>query len=101
MTLEFPYKKVLPANADGVVEYEEATLVIETRIGKIADHEDINNPTEDPEAFFYALTIDGGRETLQTFQPGEEGYQSMTEDEAEDFLQQEVDQACANYWITK
>lgn len=67
MQLEYPYKKIL---ADG--SQEDAKLIIDTRIGKISEHEDINNPTDDENAFFYALSIDGGMWQIQAFQPGEE-----------------------------
>lgn len=89
--MEYSYKITLP---DGNMDIEK--LVIESRVEQFS--EDINNPTGDEAAYFYWLTING-REQLTTFKPWEEGYQPMTKEEAEKFLDDDINQTLLNFWI--
>lgn len=98
--MEYPYFKTIPDPQDPTKMIQElASLAIETRIAPFSDNPEVNNPTGDENAFFYGITIDGWREQLTTFQPWEEGYQSMDKKEAEKFLADDVTQTLLNYWI--
>lgn len=89
-------KKPNPYNPSEMME-EKKELVIETRVESFIDNPDILNPTGDETAYFYAIAIDGGREQFTTFQPGEEWYQPMTEEEANSFLAWDIKQLLLNF----
>lgn len=89
-------KKPNPYNPSEILE-EKKELSIETRVASFLDNTDIPNPSWEEDAFFYGITIDGGREQVTTFQPWEEGYQPMTEEEATAFLAKDIEQLLLNY----
>lgn len=90
----YAYEKILP---DGSKQNE--SLIIRSRVVAFSNDSEVNNPTGDESAYFYGISIDGVREQLTTFQPWEEWFQPMTQEEAKKFLQDEIDQTLLNYWI--
>lgn len=100
LSMEYSYFKTIqdPQDPTKVVQ-EKLTLVVETRVASFSEDAEVNNPTGDENAFFYWISIDGWREQVATFQPGEEGYQPMDKAEAEKFLEDDVAQTLLNYWI--
>jgi hypothetical protein len=92
--LEIPYKIL---SQDGILE--DRTLVIESRIEQFKNDPEIPNPTADENAYFYGIAVNGAREQVQTFQPGEDGTEPMTKQEAEEYLSQDIEQQKANYGI--
>lgn len=92
--LEIPYKILTP---EGTLE--DRTLVIESRIEQFKNDPEIPNPTAHEDAYFYGIAVNGAREQVQTFQPGEDGTEPMTKEEAEDYLAQDIEQQKANYGV--
>ena len=53
------------------VSRETKPLDLEYRISAFADDNSIENPTNDPDAFFYEIIINGNGKQLQAFHPME------------------------------
>ena len=95
---EYKYNSLVWYDSDKQPIIESRTLVLDTRIGRISDH-DIPNPTKNPEAYFYAISIDGGIEQIQAFQPWVEWIEPMTEVEASQYLEETIQNILHNYNI--
>lgn len=92
--IEIAYKILNSAN-----ELEDKTLVIESRIEQFKNDPEITNPTGDENSYFYGIAVNGAREQVQTFQPGEDGTEPMTKEEAEHYLQEDIEQQKANFGV--
>lgn len=95
---EYKYNSLVWYDSDKQPIIESRTLVLDLRIGRISDH-DIPNPTKNPEAYFYGISIDWNHEQIQTFKPWFEGIEPMTEDEANKYLWEAITQLLNNYGI--
>lgn len=74
----------------------EKTLTIDSHVGKIT--KDMQNPSWEENAYFYSLTVNGMTQ-VTTFAPWKEGYQAMTEEEANHYLEDEIIQIKSNFGI--
>ncbi len=54
------------------VSRETKRLDLEYQVSAFSENENIENPTGDPDAFFYEIIINGNGKQLQTFHPMEE-----------------------------
>ena len=82
------------------VSRETKPLDIESRIVAFSEDEYVDNPTGDPDAFFYEIIINSNGKQVQTFHPMEEWFQPMTEDEARERLDAHIAQIVETYHAT-
>lgn len=93
--LEFTYFEQY--QEDGLTKLAEKKLLIETRIDQFKNDKNIPNPTDDEDAYFFAISINGMREDVTMFMPWEEWMNPMDLEEATIYLNQIVEQTKLNF----
>ncbi len=93
--MKYPYIQV---SLDWIIE--QKVLTLETRIESFNNDVEINNPTWNNKAYFYWISIDWNKEQITNFKPWEDWYQFMTKEEAQEFLDNDINQILKNYNIT-
>lgn len=68
---KFEFVEVIVDTEGKEVSRETKPLTIESRIVAFSEDEYVDNPTGDPDAFFYEIIMNGNGKQLQTFHPME------------------------------